>query len=57
MSTTLKETHTIKSFEPGIVGNDVKSHANDPAVLRQVEKAKQTLKRVGLPKQKLSSEK
>ena len=57
MSTTLKETDTIKGFGPGIVSNDVKSHANDPAVLRQVEKAKQTLKRVGLPKQKVSSEK
>jgi hypothetical protein len=57
MSTTVKETDTIKGFGPGILSNEVKSHANDPAVLRQVEKAKQTIKRVGLPKPKVSGDK
>ncbi|OIQ66916.1 hypothetical protein GALL_515100 [mine drainage metagenome] len=57
MSTTVKETDTIKGFSPGIFSNEVKSHANDPAVLRQVEKAKQTIKRVGLPKPKVSGDK
>jgi hypothetical protein len=52
MSTTVKERNTMKGFGPGVVSSDVKSHANDPAVLRQVEKAMETLKRVGLPKQK-----
>ena len=50
---TKKERNTIKGFGPGIVSSNVKSHANDAAVLRQVEKAQETLKRVGLPKQKI----
>jgi hypothetical protein len=52
-----RQTNTIKGFGPGIVNSEVKSHANDPAVLRQVEKARKTLKRVGLPNQKTSGEK
>ena len=52
MSTILKENTLETGFGPGIVSDRIKSHANDSAVLRQVEKAKETLKRVGLPKQK-----
>ena len=50
MSTILKERNTLKGFGPGITNNDIESHANDPAVLKKVEKATETLKRVGLPK-------
>ena len=57
MATTLKENTLERGLGMGIVNDKVNSHANDPAVLRQVEKARETLKRVGLPKQKVRDEK
>ena len=56
MSSTKKLTTTI-GFGPSIFSNEVKSHANDPFVIKKVEEASKTLQRVGLPKQKVSSEK
>ena len=56
MSSTKKLT-TIIGFGPSIFRNEVKSHANDPFVIKKVEEATKTLQRVGLPKQKVSSEK
>jgi len=55
--TTVKENTSTIGFGPGAVSDQIKSHANDPAVLKQVEKAKETIKRVGLPKKKMSGEK
>ncbi len=53
MATIIKKNSTtIKGFGPGIVSNDVESHANDPFVVKKVEEAAQTIQRVGLPKQK-----
>jgi hypothetical protein len=34
MPTIEKKLKTIKGFGPGIVSSDVKSHANDPFLLR-----------------------
>ena len=53
MATVLKKSQAIiKGFGPGIVSDDVKSHANDPFVLKKVEEATKTLQRVGLPEKK-----
>jgi hypothetical protein len=41
----LNETH----HSDVIVDNSVKSHANDPYVLKKVEKAKQMVNKYGLP--------
>ncbi|WP_192910094.1 hypothetical protein [Mucilaginibacter ginsenosidivorax] len=44
--------NTSKEKTPGhVVNSEVKSHANDPFVLKKVEKAKETLKNAGLPGQ------
>ena len=45
----VKHTITEKGFGPAIESNQVKSHANDPFVIKKVEKAMATLKKVGLP--------
>jgi len=52
MPTVEKKLKTIKGFGPGIVSDNVKSHANDPFFIKKLEEATQTLKRVGLPDQK-----
>ena len=52
MPTVEKKLKTIKGFGPGIVSDNVKSHANDPFFIKKLEEATQTLKRVGLPGQK-----
>lgn len=52
-----KKLTTIIGFGSSISGYEVKSHANDPFVLKKVEKAKDTLKRVGFPDENNSSEK
>lgn len=57
MSIEVKETTIIKGFGPGIVSNQVKSHSNDPVVLKKAAKAKETIDRVGLPKNEKNSEK
>lgn len=49
MSTITKHTSIEKGFGPAIVSDQVKSHANDPFVVKKVEKAMETLKKVGLP--------
>ena len=49
MSTTIKHTSVEKGFGPAILSNQVKSHSDDPFVIKKVEKAKETLKKVGLP--------
>ena len=48
-SMIVKHTITEKGFGPAIESNQVKSHANDPFVIKKVEKAMATLKKVGLP--------
>jgi len=49
MATTTKHTLTEKGFGPAIISSQVKSHANDPFIIKKVTKAKETLKKVGLP--------
>lgn len=48
----LKNTAVKTGFGKGIVSNHVKSHANDPLVVKKVDEAEMTLRRVGLPFQK-----
>ena len=50
MSTVVKHSTVEKGFGPAIESSKVKSHANDPFVIKKVEKAMETLKKVGLPK-------
>ncbi|EHQ26608.1 hypothetical protein [Mucilaginibacter paludis] len=52
MPTVEKKLKTIKGFGPGIVSENVKSHANDPFFIKKLEEATQTLQRVGLPGKK-----
>ncbi len=52
MATVLKSLPVIKGFGPGTVSDQVKSHANDPFVVKKVEEATKTLQRVGLPGKK-----
>jgi hypothetical protein len=52
MPTVEKKLKTIKGFGPGIVSNNVKSHADDPFFIKKLVEATQTLQRVGLPGQK-----
>ena len=47
MSTIVKNTE--KGFGPAIQSDHVKSHVNDPFVIKKVEKAMETLKKAGLP--------
>jgi|GEM_PF-1081760 len=49
MSTILKHTTLEKGFGPAIVSGQIKSHANHPFVIKKVEEARKTLKKVGLP--------
>jgi len=43
------EKNTTKGFGHGIVSSEVKNHDNDPFVVKKVEKAKETIRRVGFP--------
>jgi hypothetical protein len=36
-------------YSGAIIDNNIKSHANDPYVLKKVEKAKQMVNKFGLP--------
>lgn len=49
MSATAKHTTTEKGFGPAVESSQVKSYDNDPFVIKKLEKAMQTLKKVGLP--------
>ena len=49
MATIVKEVTLKKGFGPPIINHDIESHDDDPVVIKKVEKAKATLKRVGLP--------
>lgn len=52
MPAIVKNTTIKKGSGAVIVSSDVKSHANDPVVIKKVQKARETLERVGLPGQK-----
>jgi len=52
MSAIVNGSSIKKGFGAGTVSDDVKSHANDPFVLKKVEEATKTLQRVGLPGKK-----
>ena len=49
---TMKKAIEIKSASLGeaIVSNTVKSHANDPVVIKKAEEAKAFFKKAGFPK-------
>jgi hypothetical protein len=49
MATITKQTSTEKGFGSAILSDQVKTHANDPFVVKKVAKALETLKKVGLP--------
>lgn len=52
MSAITNGSSIRKGFGTGKVSDEVKSHANDPFVLKKVEEATKTLQRVGLPGKK-----
>jgi hypothetical protein len=41
--------NTTKSFAHVTVNTEVKNHDNDSSVVKKVEKAKETIRRVGFP--------
>ena len=45
----IKHRNIEKGFGPVTLSDKVKSHDNDPLVIKKVKKATQTLKKVGLP--------
>jgi hypothetical protein len=49
MSIATKNTKLEKGFGPPILITQVKDHNDDPFVLKKVQKAKDTLIKVGLP--------
>jgi hypothetical protein len=49
MATVVNSLSIKKGFGPGTVSDQVKSHANDPFVVKKVEEATKTIQRVGLP--------
>ncbi|WP_162996663.1 hypothetical protein [Mucilaginibacter celer] len=50
---TISNSLTIeKGFGAGMVSDQVKSHANDPLVVKKVEEAAKTIQNVGLPSEK-----
>jgi hypothetical protein len=49
MSTITNSLSIKKGFGTGTVSDQVKSHANDPLVIKKVEEATKTIQRVGLP--------
>ena len=52
MSIDTKHTILEKGFGPAILSNEVKSHSEDTFVIKKVEKARETLKKIGLPASK-----
>ena len=52
MATVVNSLSIKKGFDQGTVSDQVKSHANDPFVLKKVEEASKTIQRVGLPGKK-----
>ncbi|WEA03773.1 hypothetical protein [Mucilaginibacter sp. SJ] len=52
MSIEKKIRITEKGYGRAILSHDVKSHANDPFILEKVEKAKEFIKKVKLPREK-----
>lgn len=52
MATIVNNLFIKKGFGPGTVSEQVKSHANDPFVIKKVEEATKTIQRVGLPGKK-----
>lgn len=50
MSIMKKTRDTEIGYGPAIISKDVKDHSNDPFVLQKVEKAKEFLKKSGLPR-------
>ena len=49
MSAIAKHVNIEKGFGPAILSDQVKNHDDDPFVVKKVEKAKETLKKVSLP--------
>ncbi len=49
MSVITKNSTLEKGFGPPVFSTEVKNHNNDPFVVKKVEKAKEILKKVGLP--------
>jgi hypothetical protein len=45
----IKKTTTEKGYGKAIVDSDLKSHANDPFVLKKVADAKEALGKIKLP--------
>jgi hypothetical protein len=41
--------NTNKGFGHGTVSSEIKNHDNDPFVVKKVQKAKETIQRVGFP--------
>jgi len=52
MPTTVKKSTTEKLPDGAIVTDKVKSYADEPYFVKKADKARETLKRVGLPAQK-----
>ena len=50
MPTIIKSKLVEKGIGHAILSDKVESHENDPVVIRKVEKAVKTLKRIGLPR-------
>lgn len=51
MALILKNIEVKKGFGAGIESSQVRSHVNDPYVVKKVEEAAKTLQKVGLPSQ------
>jgi hypothetical protein len=49
MVTVVSVASTEKGYGPAIETTNIKDHANDPLVKKKLEKARETLKKVGLP--------
>jgi hypothetical protein len=52
MATITNSLSVKKGFGAGTVSDQVKSHANDPFVVKKVEEATKTIQRVCLPGKK-----
>ena len=44
--------NTTKGFGHGTVNKEIKNHDNDPFVVKKVQKAKETIQKVGFPEVK-----
>jgi hypothetical protein len=54
MATEVNSLSIKKGFGTGTVSKQIKSHANDPFVVKKVEEATKTIQRVGLPGKKIN---